>query len=79
MAAMYKSWIAILSDSGVNVTRRWEYLLECNRRLSWLQERQEFIRVETERVMKEVEIGHNPAHCRCQGVSGWVYLNHSRP
>jgi hypothetical protein len=74
--AMYKEWIGILSDSNVNVPRRAIILLELNSRLSWLQGRQEYIRVETERAIREVEIGHDPDHCRCQGVSGWVFLDH---
>jgi hypothetical protein len=37
--------------------------------LFWLHERQEFIRLESERIVKEVEAGHDSMCVCCGGIS----------
>jgi hypothetical protein len=71
---MYKDWVIIVSNSSLDTPHRSRMLLELNSRLTWLQQRQEFIRVEVERGMKEVQIGHHML-CTCQGLSAWVDLD----
>ena len=55
--------------STVNIQNKEILTLELQSRLFWLHERQEFIRLESERIVKEVEAGHDSMCVCCGGIS----------
>jgi hypothetical protein len=71
---LYQQWIEIVAKSSLELSKKGKLMLEMRVRLIWLNERQEFIRLETLRMAKELELGHQLGVCMCQGVSVWVEL-----
>jgi hypothetical protein len=72
---VYKKWLEKISGSTVNIQNKEILTLELQSRLFWLHERQEFIRLESERIVKEVEAGHD-SMCVCRGGISWEQMEH---
>jgi len=73
MTQLYKKWMQDIDESDLESPRKETLMLELKFRLYWLQERQEFIRLETSRMAREMEMGHR-LDCMCQSVSVWQQL-----
>jgi hypothetical protein len=72
---VYRKWLEEISASTVKIQNKEILMLELESRLFWLQERQEYIRLESERIVKEIEIGHD-TKCFCRGGIVWEQMEH---
>ena len=78
---LYLQWIPEIEKSSVESSKKAIMLLEMRVRLIWLRERQEFIRLESLRMARELALGHRMdsySSCMCQGVSVWTELDRPR-
>ncbi|KAE9373791.1 hypothetical protein N431DRAFT_232470 [Stipitochalara longipes BDJ] len=71
---LYQKWAEDIAESGLESPKKGLLMLEMRVRMVWLKERQEFIRLETLRMAKELDLGHQLGVCMCQGISVWVQL-----